>query len=401
MGNLDRDVLHQWRMSSIYDKKRLEILKNITTKDHEKLCLSDEQEGFNLESNEFLLYVHKCTKFIPKILVFILHIFIFFYIILFVYLKFHEKTTNIEFIRNNADYLWTSGGVFVILCVSVLVYFSKCGNLLITNKGIYLDNIQKKRVKIEFNGLSIKNEFSVYYTKGKNSSNLYYRAVVLFFSGQNCKQCVSLKDINNGGFIYILEVISYIVDIYNYVTYIYPIRCGTDYRKSEFFQYIPMEYNFFIFFEKIVKHDEYINIKFSSKEKLISFIKMRGFENGISNKKELICALSGSKIIESELLFTVDARENILSRCTIFVYKTYIQVIYKKEILKIKIGEYQDRIFNTNRAFIFIFQYRGNDIIISTYKEQLDIPLLEILETISGVSIPYYRSFLFIESWIS
>lgn len=203
-----------------------------------------------------------------------------------------------------------------------------------------------------------------------------------------------------------MNIISFIAEKYNYASYIYPIRCDAKNRQNSLFVRFLILFAPFLgpgaFFTQthiFDKQDEDIDIRFSSRERLISFISRQKFKNHRCNNEMLSLAIQGKDIPDEEL-FIVEARKNIFNKYTISVHKSYIQTIYNGEIIQLKIERYKDSIFNSNKFFVFVFSYKDNDIVLRANKKEMDIPFIDIMENISGISIQPHRTPLG-DMWIS
>ena len=105
--------------------------------------------------------------------------------------------------------------------------------------------------------------------------------------------------------------------------------------------------------------------------------------------------------IPDEELFTVSVKRRIFSKKYIVsVYKNYIELAYKGELFRINAKEYRKSIFNSNKSFIFIFPYQKKRLFMYAYKKDMSIPLMEILEILSGSSIDFHRPLL-ADMWYS
>lgn len=207
MENPHNDIFQQWKNASVYERKRLGLLKQIDGEDWGKLLDRDEQRQFRLESDEFLVYADKYMIAFPKILVVLMNILVFFYIPLFTYLRFHKNTDNAEYILISA---------FILVCIVFYIILScrkNIGNLLITNKKIHLDN-QHELTKFCFQGLSIKNDIFLCQSDDTEPPFIPYNVKdydrhIISFSNQYLQKQISLRNMDRERLFYTIGVISY------------------------------------------------------------------------------------------------------------------------------------------------------------------------------------------------
>ena len=410
---LKENLFTEWEKSPPYDQCRLSLLEQIDFNDWDKLLDLNEQEEFGLENDEFLIYTDRYQGVIADNFMIFLYTSSIISVPLLMYDRFFKYSENYKetFIGSNINFVMFFSIICIIFCCFYMLIKRYKKYFFITNKNLYIN----KRKKISINGLSVKIRSSLYsIRKINNEKTARYRLDIdyffinnIFLEKMSLYKNISLSHRNDKNELYILNIISFISEKKCYISYIYPIQCAAKNRQnSVIVKFIKLFApllgpGVFITHPHIFDdQEEDIDIRFSSREKLISFIEKTAFKKHKCKNTMLALAMQGRDVPDEEL-FTVEAKGKIFCKKYILsVHKNYIELVYKNELLRLGIEEYKKSIFNSNKSFIIIFPYQNKQIFIYAKKKDMDIPFLEIMEALSGASIPFHRP-LIAEMWYS